>query len=263
MATFTRTLNNTIPLDQNNHSVAVMAGFDSVTETAVPLRVTQSAGGDWLATAGTSNAALMGAIAIGNSSAAEIATPGGTAGTSVSAAAPATATTAGDTLTLALNGEIAQTITLATSASGAAVAADIQAKVRALTAASAANQAAYTAFTCVFTAVYTLTSGLPGAGSAVVVSAGTAAVPLKLGLGNAGSEAAGIAKAGVFGHILWNTGSKIVYLGFSSGVTSATGIALASGASMSLDGANVAYTGAIWGICGGVDTSEIRGVAYL
>ncbi len=114
-----------------------------------------------------------------------------TLGTSISAAIPATATTAGDTLILAINGESTQTITLATSASGAAVAADIQAKVRALTAKDSALQAAYDRFTCAYTTVYTLTSGMAGSNSAVVVSAGTAAVALKLGLGNAGSEAAG------------------------------------------------------------------------
>lgn len=114
-----------------------------------------------------------------------------TFGTSVSGATPATATTSGDTLILNLNGDGAKTIILATSGSGAAVAADIQAKVRALLANSPVNQVAYDGFTAVYTTVYTLTSGTLGTGSSVVVTGGTAAAALKLGVANGGTEVAG------------------------------------------------------------------------
>lgn len=262
MAEFKRTLSNTVPLDRNGNPIAVMAGFDPVTETAVPLRVAQSAGGDWISVPGTAGAELMGAVAVSEAAAA-VCVAGGTKGTSISDASPAIATTAGDTLELALNGEVAQTITLATSATGAAVAADIQAKVRALTAASAANQSAYTAFTCAFTTVYTLSSGKPGTGSAVVVSTGTTATALKLGVADGGTEAVGLAKSGIFGHRIWNTGAKTAYLGFDNSVTSSTGISLAAGANMTLDGVVAAYTGPIWAVCAAGETTTLRGVAYL
>lgn len=111
--------------------------------------------------------------------------------TSISAASPAIATTAGDTLTLNINSDGAQTIILATSATGAAVAADIQAKVNALTAATPSNQTAYDSFTATYTGgLYTLTSGTTPVGT-VTVTGGTAAVPLKLGTANGGIETEG------------------------------------------------------------------------
>jgi len=115
----------------------------------------------------------------------------GTLGTSVSDTTPATSTTSGDTLTLNINGDGAQTIILATSGTGADVAADIEAKVRALTAFTPSNQPAYNNFTAVYTTVYTLTSGAGAHPSSVVVSGGTAAAALKLGIANGGTEAIG------------------------------------------------------------------------
>jgi hypothetical protein len=116
-----------------------------------------------------------------------------TAGTSISDAAPGTTTTGVVTLTLNLDGDGAQTVSLETDlASGAAIAADIQAKVRALVSTNPAKQQAYSSFTAVYTTVYTLTSGTTGSASTVVVSGGTGAAGLKLGLANGGTEAAGI-----------------------------------------------------------------------
>lgn len=126
--------------------------------------------------------------------------------TSTSAASPATSTTSGDTLTLNLNGDGAKTIILATSATGAAVAADIQGKVRALTANTAINQSAYDSFTAVLTGgLYLLTSGTTPIGS-VVVTGGTAAVALKLGVSNGGTEVEG-------GNINWGPAGAAVATG--------------------------------------------------
>lgn len=126
--------------------------------------------------------------------------------TSVSAASPATTTTSGDTLILNINSDGAQTIILATSASGAAVAADIQNKVRALTAATSSNQDAYDDFTATFTSgLYVLTSGTTPIGT-VVVTGGTAAVALKLGTANSGVETQG-------GNVSWVLSGAAVFTG--------------------------------------------------
>lgn len=126
--------------------------------------------------------------------------------TSTSAASPATTTTSGDTLTLNINADGVQTIILATSATGAAVAADIQGKVRALTAASPLNQGAYDTFTAAFTGgLYVLTSGTTPIGS-VVVTGGTAAVALKLGVANSGVEVQG-------GNVNWGPAGAAVATG--------------------------------------------------
>lgn len=126
--------------------------------------------------------------------------------TSISAAAPATVTTMGDTLTLNINGDSVQTIILATSATGLAVAADIQAKVRSLTAATAANQAAYDSFTAVYSSsLYTLTSGTTPIGT-VVVTGGTAAGPLNLGVAEGGIESEG-------GNVNWGPAGAAVFTG--------------------------------------------------
>lgn len=126
--------------------------------------------------------------------------------TSISASSPATSTTALDTLTLNINGDGIKTIVLATSATGLLVAADIQAKVRALTANSPANQAAYDSFTAVYAnSLYTLTSGSTPLGT-VIVTGGTAAVALKLGVANAGTEEEG-------GNVNWGPAAAAVYTG--------------------------------------------------
>ncbi len=123
--------------------------------------------------------------------------------TSTSASSPAIATTSGDTLTLNINGDGVQSIILATSATGAAVAADIQGKTRSLTAATPSNQSAYDTFTAEYTGgVYVLTSGTTPIGS-VIVTGGTAAVALKLGVANAGTEVAG-------GNINWGPAGAAV-----------------------------------------------------
>lgn len=126
--------------------------------------------------------------------------------TSTSAASPATTTTSGDTLTLNINGDGVRSITLATSATGAAVAADIQGKIRALTAFTSINQQAYDTFTATLTGgVYVLTSGTTPIGS-VVVSGGTAAVALKLGTANGGTEVVG-------GNVNWGPAGAAVVTG--------------------------------------------------
>lgn len=78
----------------------------------------------------------------------------GTRGTAVSGLSPATASTntTADTLKIALHGEVAQSVDIGTTASGAAVAAAIQAGVRALTPASARNAQAYAGFTAQYVA---------------------------------------------------------------------------------------------------------------
>lgn len=116
------------------------------------------------------------------------------AGSSVSATSPAIATTAGQTLIINLNADGAQTITLAANSTAVSIAADIQAKVHALTAVTPANQTAFSSLICVsnLTGQYALISGLQGATSAVVVSGGTAAVALKLGVVNGGAETVGV-----------------------------------------------------------------------
>lgn len=126
--------------------------------------------------------------------------------TSISAAAPATSATSGDTLILNINGDSIQTIILATSATGAAVAADIQAKVRSLTAATASNQTAYDSFTAAYSSsLYTLTSGTSPIGT-VVVTGGTAAVALKLGISNGGIESEG-------GNVNWGPAAAAIFTG--------------------------------------------------
>lgn len=115
-------------------------------------------------------------------------------GTSVSADSPATSTAAG-TLTLNINGDGAQIITLGTNSTGAAVAADIQAKVRALTAFTPANQGAYDNFVASFSGTYTLKSGIGGSGSSVVVTGASDAITLKLGVAHSGVETAGVPAA--------------------------------------------------------------------
>lgn len=110
-----------------------------------------------------------------------------------SGASPATSTVSGQTLTLNLNGDGVQTIILATNATAAAVAADIQAKVRSLTANDLTKQALYRTFVAAFVnGVYDLQAADTFSGTnTVVVTGGTAAPSLKLGTGNGGTETAG------------------------------------------------------------------------
>jgi len=103
--------------------------------------------------------------------------------------------TAGLTLTINLNGDGAQSISLAANITGLTVAADIQAKVRALTAFTPSNQSAYDNFLAEFNTIliqYSLASGTDGPSSTVVVSGGTAAATLKLGIANGGFEETGL-----------------------------------------------------------------------
>jgi len=119
----------------------------------------------------------------------------GTGQTVLSGASAASSTTAGDTLIINIDSDGAQTITLATSATGAAVAADIQAKVQALTAATSSNQGAYDSFTCTYNVgagSYKLVSGSNSSSSVAAVSGGTAQAALKL------STATGSSTTGAF-----------------------------------------------------------------
>ncbi len=106
----------------------------------------------------------------------------GSGDTIISGTSPLTATTAGDTMTINLDGDGAQVITLATSATGAAVAADIQAKVRALTsAAPPTNQPAFDNFTATYnttTGAYKYVSGSNTSSSAVAITAVTGTLTL-------------------------------------------------------------------------------------
>lgn len=80
---------------------------------------------------------------------------------------------------------------------GAHIAAVIQAAIRALTPNNVGNATAYSAATCAFTSThYLITSGAAGSNSTVVVTSSPsndAAKPLKLGVFNGGTEAAGTA----------------------------------------------------------------------
>jgi len=113
-------------------------------------------------------------------------------GSSVSASSPIISI-AGGTLAINLNGDGVQIITLALSgdSSGLLIAADIQAKVRALTAFTV-SQAVYNNFTATYAnGVYTLVSGVGGTSSSVVISGGSDAPSLKLGVANGGTEMVG------------------------------------------------------------------------
>lgn len=110
-------------------------------------------------------------------------------GISVSGTTPATTMTA-LALSLNINADGVQTITLSVNDTGPEIALDIQTKVRALTAVTPAKQAAFDGFTCQYIDnVYWLVSGASGTASAVVAT-GAAAVTLKLGAANGGTELA-------------------------------------------------------------------------
>ena len=136
-------------------------------------------------------------------------------GYSRSAAYAAINTAAGITLDLDVDGDGVQTIIISLHTSGSDVAADIQTKVRALTANIPTNQPAFDDFTCVFNGTinqYTLTSGSTGIGSTVVVSGGTAAPSLYLGLTEGGYEVRGNS------HVLKQTAQRVLTVQNSSGV---------------------------------------------
>lgn len=117
------------------------------------------------------------------------------AGRSISAPNAATNIAAGYTLTLNINGDGVQTIgPISLHTTGASIAADIETQVRALTAFTPSNQPAYDNFTATFylpADQYTLTSGSNGPNSTAVVSGGTVAPLLKLGLVEGGEEIRG------------------------------------------------------------------------
>ena len=103
----------------------------------------------------------------------------------------------GSTLSININGDGVRTLTLPVT-KGVVLWPQVQDIVRALTANNPAKQAAYSNFTITSdrylppTYCYlTLTSGLPGVGSSVVVTGGTAAPILGLGLANGGTEVVG------------------------------------------------------------------------
>jgi len=114
------------------------------------------------------------------------------AGYSDSAVLAATTVAAGVTLTINMNGTGVQTIILAgTLTSGQLIAAEIQKQLRLL---------GFVGAVCTYNAIteqYTILSETTGAASSVVVTGGTAAASLKLGLANGGAEAAGSLAAGV------------------------------------------------------------------
>jgi len=114
------------------------------------------------------------------------------AGKSISAITAASVTIAGATLTMIVDGGIPQTIILVNAMhTGDMVADYIQSLVRAL---------GYTQFICAFDSIkiqYTLTSETVGPTSSIVITGGTAAVPLKLGVANGGVETVGSMAAGV------------------------------------------------------------------
>ena len=119
----------------------------------------------------------------------------GSSQTVISGSSAGTSVSAGTTLTINLDSDGAQTITLAANSTGAAIAADIQSKVRALTAATASNQPAYDNFTCTYNSVtgtYKLVSGTNTSSSSVSVTGGTAQSTLKL------SAATGASSTGAF-----------------------------------------------------------------
>lgn len=117
----------------------------------------------------------------------------GHGGTELTGTGPALSAS-GQTLTLNLDADGAQTVTLSADSSGALVASDIQTKVRALTASTSSNQFAFNNFTASFnpnTDSYVLSSGTVGTNSSIVISGGSAAALLKLGLAQSGTEAVG------------------------------------------------------------------------
>lgn len=100
----------------------------------------------------------------------------------------------GLTLDIDIDADQVQTIILAVNVTGATIAADIQAKVQALIANDPAKQGSYNSFTATFNATnnqYTLTSGGVGLTSSVVITGGTAATALKLGVAAGGTDVIG------------------------------------------------------------------------
>ncbi len=119
----------------------------------------------------------------------------GSSQTVLSGTSAGTSVSAGTTLTINLDGDGAQSITLAANSTGAAIAADIQSKVRALTAATSSNQPAFDNFTCTYnssTGMYKLVSGTNTSSSSVSVTGGTAQSTLKL------DSAGGVSTTGGF-----------------------------------------------------------------
>lgn len=101
---------------------------------------------------------------------------------------------AGETLDINVDGDGVQTIIHSLHITGANIASDIQTKVRALIANDPANQPAIDNFVCTFNGTlnqYTLTSGSTGIGSTVVITGGSSAPLLLLGLANGGYEVRG------------------------------------------------------------------------
>lgn len=127
-------------------------------------------------------------------------------GRSISGQAPGVALTGGvnDRVTLTLDGDGPQTVSVGTWSTGVQVAAALEAAVRALTALTPSQQPAYTTFRCDYgvtnPGAYTLRSGTAGPSSSVVVTpAATADAThtLKLGLMNGGLESVGASSLAV------------------------------------------------------------------
>lgn len=101
----------------------------------------------------------------------------------------ATSVNEGQTVVVNLDGDGARTITLAANSTGATIAADINSKVRALTAIVPAKQTSYDYFRCVYHGTqYGLLVPDTSDTATVVVTGGTAAAALKLGVANGGTE---------------------------------------------------------------------------
>lgn len=113
---------------------------------------------------------------------------------SISGVNPSTATAQGDTLAINLDNDGVRTIVLGDNSTGASVFNDVMTKVRALTANNPANQAAYDKFVGNWNPYdgHYYFNSRPGNGHGIVISGGTAAASLKLGVGAGGTETVGV-----------------------------------------------------------------------
>ena len=151
-------------------------------------------------------------------------------GESVGGAGAQQTTSGGETLSLNINGDGIQTITLSSDANGNAVAADIQAKVRALTASIPSNQYAFSGFVAAYKPglqLYDLIAPGDPIGfniSSLTVTGGTFAPLGKLGVSNGGTEI-----SGSIGSHIWSLGQGIVPGAVDALVLDTTGLHLING----------------------------------